>query len=245
MLLRFSIRFRQRAPAALRFFCITLSVLIPVPRTADAQQPALLEPQTRWEQWLDQVPRPASGGIIVGIMSSNADVRLDPRYVEIRVPLRTEGPLCLELNSRDGRYMAHFDYVIGNAARRGSVRLHLRSFHETKLRRYRVSEVAILARHGGRCSDTTGQYIPAAWRGSILQDSTYVLVNSRVPTDVIGGSNGREQYRVRCLDLPGVSFSFNLRCAMPSAWIVPGIQFFIQMREGTARSSIDLPFHVH
>jgi hypothetical protein len=219
-----------------------LLLLVTAFRAADFRQVRSLEPHTRWEQWLDQVP--VAGGVIVGVMSSAAPGRVDPRFVLVDLPPRPAGQLCLEVSSQDGRYSGRLEYDVGRVRGRGPVRLYLHSEHEGRLRRYGTGELAVLARLGGRCGDHHGAYVPAAWNGRRGGDTVYVLVNSRVPTDVIGGTAGRRQHEARCLDLRGVTTAFNLRCAVPGAWIAPGTEFFLRMREGLALAHIELPLRV-
>lgn len=207
--------------------------------TAAAQAMAPLEPRSKWERWVDEVP--VSGGVIVGVMASAARSPVDLNALTVELPRSAAGPLCVEVSSHDGRYSARLEYDLGPSRARTAIALRLPTQYGSRLRSYTASELVVLARLTRKCGDPQGAIVPAAWSQTGRGDTVYVFANSRVPTDVLGGVGAAAQYEARCVEVVGVTTAFNLRCAVPRAWLAPNARFVLRTREGRAFQYYQLP----
>ena len=201
-------------------------------------------PPRGWEQWRETVP--VSGGLRVGIMAE-PEPAPGPGSLTVWLPETEAAFLCVELSSQDGRYIASFAYDIrGQSA--GPLALNLpRSEYGSQVRSIPRSQLAILARLASRCGtvpDTPGDFVVAGWRRSEIGDRIFVLLNSRLPTEVVAGDGRRIAQRYPCETLSGTTTAFNLRCTIPIGDMVSGRSFEIHMRRGDNVSRVALPLAV-
>ena len=201
-------------------------------------------PPRGWEQWREAVP--VSGGLRVGIMAE-PDSRADLGSLTVWLPETDAAFLCIELSSQDGRYIASVAYDIRGESS-GPLPLNLpRSQFGSQIRGIPHSQLAILARLAGRCGtapEKPGDFVVAGWRRNEIGDRILVLLNSRLPTEIVAGDGKRIAHRYPCETLSGTTTAFNLRCAIPVSDITVGRSFEIHMRRADTLSRVSLPLAV-
>lgn len=187
------------------------------------------------EQWVADVA--VSGGVRVGVMASPSEAGVDPDAFTVFLPgpLATDA-LCVEISSRDGRYSARIEYDLAGAEA-GALRLGLANTrHGSELGAYSEIELAILARLRDGCAapaDAEAPFVVAGWRAGAAPDVVTVLLNSRIPAEIVGEDGGRQTLRVRCSDLEGGTTAFNLRCDLDPSLLSPTTSLYVVRRRGT------------
>lgn len=196
---------------------------------------------TNWEEYRESVP--VGGGFRVGVMAFSDKVAVNPNRFWVFLPplnASSDSLLCVEISSKDGRYVAQLPYELSGTA--GPVSLEARPVelptnHTGKLRRYAPDELAILAHISPRCGGPTGQYVVSAWHGEASPDTISVLVNSDVYTSIVGGSKYAVSFEVPCRRLKSPAKAYNRRCDIPASFLSPSITVDVRQRTtlGTKR----------
>ena len=140
---------------------------------------------------------------------------------------------------------ARIEYDLSGAAA-GALRLGLANTrYGSELRAYAETELAILARLQDGCARPAGPEAPfvvAGWQAGASPAVVSVLLNSRIPAEIVGEDGGRQTLRVRCSDLEGTTTAFNLRCDLDPALISPTTSLYVVRRRGTrALAPVALP----
>jgi len=206
--------------------------------TAVLGQPSLVEPPPKlpsnWEKYRDSVP--VGGGFRVGVMAFFDEVEVNPNQFWVFLPplnATSDSLLCVEISSKDGRYVAQLPYrlsgPVGRASRQAQP-VDLPTSHAEKLRDYTPDELAILAHLSSQCEGPTGHYVVSAWNAETSPDTISVLVNSDVYTSVVGGSKYAVDFEVPCPRLESPAKAYNRRCDIPVSFLTPGITVDVRQR---------------
>jgi hypothetical protein len=204
-----------------------------------AAQTRTLKPERRSGGWQERVP--VSGGIRVGVVVWQ-EGHFKPQEVALVLPSKPAGSpalLCVELSSRDGRYNALLEYPIANDPG-GPITALVDAPQLDKLNTAAGEDVAILASLSDDCrAQSPSVYLVAAWRPSKSPASISILLNSRVPTTIVG-----ENVSAQCTELPGVTTAYNLRCDLPAQLPTGRIELGIRQQRGRGRVTVPLPLIV-
>lgn len=200
-----------------------------------AAQEEALEGRILKEQWVQDVA--VSGGVRVGIMASPAAALVDPDHFTVYLPdVPGARVLCVEISSRDGRYSAAIEYDLTGVGA-GPHRLGLRNAqYRGELGTYAQAELAVLARLREECGapgESEDPFVVAGWGAERGVTTVTVLLNSRVPAEVVGEVEGRMAFRVPCSDLEGGTTTFNLRCDLDGTLLTPTTELYVVRRRGT------------
>lgn len=227
---------RHRPGWGLPFVGAAASAILLVVLTGPlAAQEEALQGRILEERWVQDVA--VSGGVRVGVMASPTGDPVDPDQFTVYLPdIAGARVLCVEISSRDGRYNAAIEYDLAGVTS-GPRRLGLRDAQfRGALVRYAQVELAILARLQEECgapADPEGAFIVADWAQGQEPTSLTVLLNSRVPAEIVGEDEGRTVIRVPCSDLEGTTTAFNLRCDLDRALLTPATRLYVVRRRGT------------
>jgi hypothetical protein len=206
-----------------------------------AQRPApALEPIAQSERYVANVP--VSGGLRVGVMVIPRRERPDADSLYVILPLTGKSTLCAEVSSRDGRYEARLEYSLA-AGDSGGIWLKFRSRHRSQIKDLEADELAILAHLAEKCDGNVETFVVASWDAITVPDTVIVFLNSRVPTFVIAVKAREKQDETRCAELSQTTTAFNLRCAIPYAWITSSNTLYVRKRErrGARTAIVDTP----
>ena len=186
-------------------------------------------PDTRWEQWLDEVP--VSGGVRVGVMGNLTSDPVDPETFVVFVPETSLPALCVEVSSKDGRYEAKLKYDVSEQDP-GLVFFQLGSKHSMKLREYAAHDLTIMAHLGQDCTASAEVFLVSVWKGDTVPDTVSVFVNSDVPTFIVGRKGGPIEYKYPCLSIKGgvAAKAYNRECHVPASVITLDVQFMVRKR---------------
>ena len=205
-----------------------------------AQRPASPKPIKNDEHWLEKVP--VAGGTRVGVVTLTSGAKVNPEKMTFMLPASPAKLLCIEVSSRDGRYSAKVEYPTQGLLP-GNNTLSRSSLYKGPLGSYTADQLAILTQLGDDCTRPNGPFIVSSWHEPASVDTVVVLLNSRVPTSIVGGV-GKTDHEASCAPLEGVTTAFNLRCLVPALWIKPDMKFYIRMRRGTSFSQVALPLEL-
>jgi hypothetical protein len=207
-----------------------------------AQPTRTLEAKHTVGRWQERVP--VAGGIRVGVVVWQPGP-FNPRELSLILPPRKPKPatppqwLCVEISSRDGRYTAQLDYPIADEPA-GQVKALVKAEDLDKLNTAAGEDVAVLASLSADCrSQTPSLYLVAAWRPAKAGERVAVLLNSRVPTTIVGGGA-----TVPCVELTGVTTAYNLRCDLPEQMVKGEVPLGIRQKRGRGEVTVPLPLNV-
>jgi hypothetical protein len=243
----------RRGRLALRSIgTVVVGVMLCAGTTAAAQTRATdkrrtLKPEHRTGGWQERVP--VSGGIRVGVVVWQPG-KFNPRELALTLPKEdvrvgeTDGKrreplnrLCVEISSRDGRYSALLEYRIEKEAA-GPVTAEVDTNGLDKLNAVGGEDVAILAGLSADCrSRSPFVYLVAAWSPPKPGDTITILLNSRVPTTILGPDAS-----VPCRELADVTTAYNLRCDLPANLEKEKVDLVIRQKRG--RSQADVPLRL-
>jgi hypothetical protein len=215
-------------------FLVTLALCA----TVAAQGTRILKPAHSTGRWQERVP--VSGGIRVGVVVWQPG-RFNPRELLLILPDLATRPrqLCVEISSRDGRYSAQLDYLIANEPP-GPIRAVVDAEDLDKVNTAAGEDVAVLASLSNDCrAETPSVYLVAAWRLPTNREPIAVLLNSRVPTTIVGAGAS-----VPCTELTGVTTAYNLRCELPPQWANGEVRLGISQKRGRGEVIVPLPLYV-
>ena len=229
-------RHRRLSLAAIGTFFVTLATGAGTPVAA---QTRTLKPERSTGRWQERVP--VSGGIRVGVVVWQRG-RFDPRELALilpRKPSKLPERLCVEISSRDGRYTAFLEYRIANEPA-GQIKAVVDAQDLDKLDTAAAEDVAILASLSDDCrTQTPSVYLVAAWRAPKPGEPVSVLLNSRVPTTIVGAGAA-----VPCTELDGATIAYNLRCDLPASLVDGEVALGIRQKRGRGEATVPLPLSV-
>ena len=237
-------RRRYRSTAVLLITLIGLPSVAAGTQSRPAKDPTPNPYPSGWEQWREAVP--VSGGLRVGVMAESGPI-FNPAQMTVWLP-KTDAPaLCVELSSQDGSYVGSVKYDIRGDPP-GPLLLNLPpSQHRPKLQKLGPAQLAILARLAKSCGSAPegpGDFVIAAWNQQQLGSKVLVLLNSRLPTSIVGGEGVKVQGEYPCQSLSGTTTAFNLQCTIPLADVGPAWQYSIRMRRGSSVNTVPLPLAI-
>ena len=107
------------------------------------------------------LPNPkVSGSLLVGLQWGGVGGYFDPHDVRLQLPAAvTGGHACVDLASKDGRYVAENLYTVAPAG--GQARLDAKTQYESQLSTYPADDVGVVIRAGKTCDDEACSIIPA------------------------------------------------------------------------------------
>ena len=217
----------------------TLSVLSLAATTAAQNlprlQPTIASLKAGWERFQGNVP--LAGGKLVGVMSVSGS-RVDVGTLTVFLPSSRESMLCLELSSQDGRYSARLEYRL-TGTRTGAVSLDVPTQYRRELARYEPRRLAILASLNSSCTEAPKAYLAAQWNEAPTASAVVVFLNSRVPSRIRGGVDGKLAFD--CVPVDGVTTAYDLACEIPWSALTGAPSFVVEMRRGGAVTRLALP----
>ncbi len=235
-------RRRRLGLAAIGTFVVTVALCA---GTQPAAQTRTLKPERSTGRWQERVP--VSGGIRVGVVVWQPG-RFNPRELALKLPPKSSTlpelsqlpeRLCVEISSRDGRYTALLEYRIANEPA-GQIRALVDAQDLDKLNTAAAEDVAILASLSNDCrTQSAAVYLVASWGPAKPGEPIAVLLNSRVPTTIVGAGAP-----VRCTELDGVTTAYNLRCDLPPHLVDGEVALGIRQKRGRGEVTVPLPLNV-
>ncbi len=169
-------------------------------------------------RWTEQLrPRtPLSGILVPGIMSGDPEALARTDTITLRLPDGAAGPVCVSVQSQDGRYSAQTRLQIPGASR--IVSLAGPSRYRGELRRYRAGQLAISATLGGDCRDDLATHVVPHWgAGPSAHDDIYLYINSRDYTDVRWRGPDGALAMARCPEAGDEFVVYSRVCRIPAA----------------------------
>jgi hypothetical protein len=187
-----------------------------------AQQPVVVTGEVRSERLNDQVVR-VSGRLLVGLhLGRTGDLKFDKE--RLRATLSGQGPFCLQISSRDGRYRGLVEFRNPPTGAALSY-LKFKSEFEKDLARFSQREVATRIVSTAACDDAaTGALLPV-----VTGDEAGVLTALINPGDatvfarlIATDGSALGERRVRCARASeGVRTAFSHSCELtiPQGWV--------------------------
>jgi hypothetical protein len=226
---------RRRLSLAAAATCVVTLTLCAGTHAA-AQQPRTLRPERASGGWQERVP--VSGGIRVGVVVWQRG-RFNPRELVLTLPgerSKLSERLCIEISSRDGRYTALLEYRIANEPA-GQIKAVVQAPDIDRLNAAAAEDVAILASLSSDCrAQSPSVFVVAAWHPPKAGEAIAVLLNSRVPTTIVGPN-----VSATCTELEGVTTAYNLRCDLPAGLVEGEVALGIRQKRGRGETTLPLP----
>lgn len=177
-----------------------------------------LKPITKnknWEYWRDRVPVGAEFN--VGIMDLNASAKINPVYFYVKVPSKHDKNLCVELNSKDGKYNGKLVYDISALLKHDVYQFEIPTVYSEKLKNYYENEVAIIVKSTSSCSSNIAEYFVASWHKINSFEMAYVYINSETPVMLkIDSKSSSKPDKIECKKIHDVNaISYNCVCEIP------------------------------
>lgn len=162
----------------------------PIPAQAEEQRKIVLAPNQFQESYLEQVT--VSGGIRAGLMQQSNLDHIDMENLHIHLLRPVEQPknmLCVNMVSRDGRYAASWQYMLGPQPA-GELLVSIPSKYQEQISNYAADALVVLAAISGQdcVSGELLQYAPASWGPA--NGNPYVLYVNSGNTDTAIGVPG-------------------------------------------------------
>lgn len=222
---------------------LAFAILLIVTGLPSASAQRLLSPEAGWtETWVSRFP--VAGELRMGVMTLSDNPSIDPRLMHVLLPATALARLCVQVNSSDGRYHAELRYDVRRVAA-GPVGLRMPTRHRRHLSRYQPDQLVILAHLGNYCDGDAESFVVAGWH-EVVPGDILIFLNSRVPAYVLAVERGEAKHGTLCLDLPGSSITFNLRCRVRHEWLNPATRLFVRQRErqGARSFFVDVPLAI-
>lgn len=172
----------------------------------DARQPIVFT-----ERYLSSVPV-SSRGVRVGLQALEVRSIIDAHHLFVRLPTTDLPRLCLSILSNDGRYEASAEYNT-RQLRAGIVELQLPTIHQTALRRYGPTQVALLAGLSHSCAERIELFVVSQWARGAPLERAVLFLNSSDNSEVVFEGD-RSSVRVACEKLTGETTAYNQRCVL-------------------------------
>lgn len=203
----------------------------------------LIEPDQYFEHWTEEVPH--SGGIRIGIMRHYDTETIDPNSFSVMLPQSNYNRLCCDINSRDGRYIAHIEYDISSLSA-GNYQFKIPSKYHAKLKTYQSKDIVVLASVGNDCNANPGFYVPATWGNGTIStpESVYVLLlsESDITYVEVYNTKTKKSEKFDCIKIPGdASRAYNRLCQIPVSIVNEYSRMEVIQKEITAyEESVDV-----
>ncbi len=166
-----------------------------------------------WETWRDRVPVGAEFN--VGIMDINSEARINPKNFYVKIPLKHDKVLCVEFNSKDGKYTGKLEYDISNLKLADVYQFEIPTTYGEKLKQYKENEVAIIVK-ASSCSSNMADYFIASWHKINSTDKAYVYLNSESTVILNLVDKNFKQDKIECKKIHDVNaISYNCECEIP------------------------------
>ena len=166
----------------------TVLPLVALSAAFSAAQPTILEP-LRFEE-PEQILgwQQVAGGIRKGLLLVDAgDGQVSLDALAVAVPETGGGPLCVIIDSRDGRYHAELEYQLASGPAT-SYHLAFPTQHVSTLAQYTARELGVLAYLSPECDPWIKEgdrIVAASWGGDLQSAETFLLLlNSAQATAV-------------------------------------------------------------
>ena len=163
------------------------------------------------ETYRDKVP--VGGATLVGAIALSEGQAVAHERLRVLLPLTGQYDLCVELRSRDGRYLGSTEFVAGNKPT-GLYRLPWDTGHAAALKNYDVRDLAVRAELKTTCSpaEKANSLVVAAW-GDIAaeQDVLFLLNVGAVDQIGLGTTDGSIHSSCEQFD-SGHSVAYNTAC---------------------------------
>lgn len=189
---------------------ILVTLLILPLLTSSIQLPTVIEHlPPGFEEYRERVP--TSGARWVGFTSAERMQRVDARRAFIRLPAGEGGLLCIDINSRDGRYFGQFQFPLPQRRPR-AVQLNIPTEYRRELATYSPRDVVASVQLAQSCPSSQGLHLPVSWAWPVVADSVVININSTLPVHLVWNSRG-VSHRISCQRLTaGRSAAFNHSC---------------------------------
>ena len=168
--------------------------------------------------WYDKIP--VSGEIRVGLMNEFNSESFNPKSFYVNIPEKINKNLCVDINSKDGRYHANLNYDLSN------VQLGINEFewptsHYKELLKYNKQEITIICSIRNSCKEKPDYYVVSSWENNFSTDTVYVLVNSlKIPTIEIENRSTNKISKFKCKKINvKPTITYNCKCGIPKSEI--------------------------
>lgn len=166
-----------------------------------------------WETWRDRVPVGAEFN--VGIMALNSEVRINPNNFYVKIPHKHDNVLCVEFNSKDGKYTGKLEYDISNLKLADVYQFEIPTTYGEKLKQYKENEVAIIVK-ASSCSLNMVDYFIASWHKINSTEKAFVYLNSETPVILKLVDINSKSEKIECKKMHDVNaISYNCVCEIP------------------------------
>jgi hypothetical protein len=157
-----------------------------------------------------------SGGVRVGVQSGAPADPVRAGRLSVRLPEATQGLLCVEVNSVDGRYHAELALRL-DGPRTGAHEVVFPTRYAAEIEERASGELAVLAWLGGEeCGRPGDEVLLTSWTRPDDSAGYWILVNSgRYRTNLLAFIEGGRE-RLDCEDLEvAQAVVFDVRCYVP------------------------------
>jgi hypothetical protein len=184
---------------------------------------------------------PVSGGIRKGVLVGSPEALVVPDRLVVELPAAKGWRLCVNIESRDGRYRAELEYSLAGAPG-GLTQLQVPTRYAGDLRRYRARELAVLAFVAVSCPGKIERIVPASWGGkSEKAIGLTILINSR--GDEVEVVDPRNSRTFSCKQAIGDShLAYDKECVVPPSVGAGNIDLLLSRKSFESRlKPISLP----
>ena len=138
---------------------------------------------------------PIGGARLVGVSVTTEDRRVDLQNLRAFLPSSTSQSLCVEVRSRDGRYLASAEFDASGVTP-GAYQLPWNTRYSAKLKDYPEEDLSVLARLMDTCDgmDANPTIVVASWGAADLEPVVHFFFNvaGRVAMRHAGAGQNRD-----------------------------------------------------
>ena len=222
-------------------YSTVISICFTTNAVAQEQRRIVLDKQQFKESFLDTVT--VSGGIRAGFMfqSPLGHVDIHELYVILQHDIEDQDAmLCVNMESRDGRYSASWEYALGKQSA-GAIAVSLPSKYQTQVSNYPTDALVVLAGIAKKnCGSGEMQYVPTSWGEGAK--AIYILYVNSGNTDTIIGIPGQTQ-RIECSKIKADdAIAYDTRCIIASDLLSePKSIFLVRKNFGSRLPNVEFP----
>lgn len=166
-----------------------------------------------WESWRDRVPVGAEFN--VGIMDLKSEAKINPSSFYVKIPFKHDKVICVEFNSKDGKYTGKLEYDISNLKLADIYQFEIPTNYGEKLKQYKENEVAIIVK-ASSCSSNMADFFIASWHKINSTYKTFIYINSETPVILKLVKNNLKTGEIECKKMHDVTaISYNCECEIP------------------------------
>lgn len=208
---------------------------------AEGERKIVLSANQLKESFLEKVT--VSGGIRAGFMYRSPLQHVDVHQLFFYLHRDLHDPdamLCVSMVSRDGRYTATWQHLIG-AQPAGVINIDLPSKFQEQISKYAPDELVVLAGlTRENCSGKDIKYIPASWGEG--PRSEYLLYVNSGNTDTVIGVPGQSE-RIPCGKINADStIAFDTMCVVNAAVLAePKSIYVVRNNFGSKLPNVEFP----